>query len=161
VIAGNEGMERFELTAAVVLFRGSEILVMKRASGFSAGGWFFPGGHLEPGERPTEACVRELQEETGIVIEPSRLVLADVMTMETGEGTAHCLVYTGRCTPGTECTLNEEHLTARWLTPERYKERFLDPAMLRSRGVSEPAIQLAIEVARVLESAVSSRTPDR
>jgi 8-oxo-dGTP pyrophosphatase MutT (NUDIX family) len=45
-------MERFELTAAVVLFRRSEILVMKRALGFSAGGWFFPGGHLERGERP-------------------------------------------------------------------------------------------------------------
>ncbi len=150
-------MERFELTAAVVLWRGDEILVMKRASGFSAGGWFFPGGHLEPGERPADACARELGEETGIVVDPGGLVLADVMTMETGEGTAHCVVYAATCQPGIECILNDEHLTARWLTPERYVERFLDPDMLRERGIPEAGITLAIEVARVLASAVARR----
>jgi len=154
-------MERFELTAAVVLWRGDEILVMKRASGFSSGGWFFPGGHLESGERPTEACVRELREETGISVDRDSLVLADVMTMETGDGTAHCIVYTATCPPGTECTLNGEHLTDRWLAPERYVERFLDPVMLRERGIPEPGIMLAIEVARVLASAVARRPAGR
>jgi hypothetical protein len=88
-------------------------------------------------------------------------VLADVMTMETEEGTAHCFVYTGRCAQGTECTLNEEHLTARWLTPERYAERFLDPDMLRERRVSSGAVALAGEVGRVLASALRRREGSR
>lgn len=150
-------MERFELTAAAVLWRGDEILVMKRASGFSSGGWFFPGGHLEAGERPIEACVREVREEAGIELDPSSLSLVDVMTMETSDGLAHCLIYNAGCSEGTECLLNEEHLTARWLTPERYVERFLDAEMLRSKGIPERAIALAQEVERVLRAAVERR----
>ncbi len=153
------GVERFELTAAAVLWRGEEILVMKRAAGFSAGGWFFPGGHLEAGERPAAACVREVREETGIEIDGDSLVLVDVMSMETPGGLAHCLIYNAECTPGTSCVLNEEHVTARWLTPGRYAERFLDAAMLRSRGFPEAVVARAQEVERVLRTAVAKHRP--
>ena len=58
----------FELSASVVLWRGQEILVMKRAGGFSAGGWFIPGGHVEQGERPVESAARELFDRLGCPI---------------------------------------------------------------------------------------------
>lgn len=32
-----------------------------------------PGGHLEPGETPAAAAVRELAEETGVTLDPARL----------------------------------------------------------------------------------------
>tara|TARA_R100001079_G_scaffold60431_1_gene30847 strand:+ start:1981 stop:2484 length:504 start_codon:yes stop_codon:yes gene_type:complete len=32
-------------------------------------GWSFPKGHIEPGEAPREAAIREVKEETGITIE--------------------------------------------------------------------------------------------
>ena len=150
-------MERFELMAAAVLWRGDEILVMKRATGFSSGGWFFPGGHVEPGERPAEACLREILEETGIEPDPGSLELVDVMTFAIGERTAHCLVYRATCPPTAECVLNDEHLTARWLTPGRYVERFLDSDMLRARGVDETGIARAGEITRVLATAVRRR----
>ncbi|MGI8925213.1 MAG: NUDIX hydrolase [Tepidiformaceae bacterium] len=147
----------FELSAAVALFRGEELLVMKRAGGFSAGGWFMPGGHLEHGERPDEACARELFEETGIALEPAALVLADVMTYDTGGATAHCLIYVASCCGETECAINEEHVTARWLTPEAYIARFLDGERLRGLGASESALALAAEVARVVRAAERQR----
>ena len=142
-------MDGFELSASVVLWRRDEVLVMKRAAGFSSGGWFFPGGHVEQGERPIESAARELEEEAGIVAGPTALALADVMTYETGEGTAHTLIYNAGCGDETECMLNDEHLVARWMTPEAYIDRFLDAEVLRLKGVGEPAIALAEEVARV------------
>jgi 8-oxo-dGTP diphosphatase len=41
------------------------LLVWHRASGL----WMLPGGHVDPGESPAEAALREVLEETGIVAE--------------------------------------------------------------------------------------------
>lgn len=38
------------------------------------GRWCVPGGYMEPGESLTEACVREVQEETGLHVRVVRLV---------------------------------------------------------------------------------------
>ena len=149
-------MPNFELSASVVLWRGDEILVMKRgAGGFSAGGWFVPGGHVEEGERPAEACARELFEETGISIQIEALTLVDVMTYETGRATAHTIIYSGACAAATEPVINDEHVATRWMTPEAYIARFLDEAMLRERGLPESALALAAEVARVVRTAAT------
>lgn len=147
----------FELSASVVLWRGDEILVMKRAGGFSAGGWFIPGGHVEPGERPAESAAREVFEEAGISLPGESLELVDIMSYETGGGTAHTIIYNGVCAPGVEAAINEEHLYHRWMTPDAYIARFLDEQTLRARGASEAAITLANEVARVIRAAVAAR----
>ena len=148
----------FELSASVVLWRGEEILVMKRAGGFSAGGWFIPGGHVEQGERPIEAAARELFEEAGIAIEADALSITGIMSYETGAGTAHTIIYNGKCADATEAAINEEHIYHRWMTPEAYIARFLDEPMLRGRGAGQPAIDLANEVARVVRAAATART---
>ncbi len=147
----------FELSASVVLWRGDEILVMKRAGGFAAGGWFFPGGHVEQGERPDEACARELFEETGITISDSVLQLVAVMSYQAGGATAHTIIYNGDAAADAEALINDEHLVARWMAPEAYIARFLDGASLRARGIPEHAITLAEEVARVTRVAAAHR----
>ena len=43
--------------------------------------WFTIGGGIEPGESPREAAVRELAEESGLVVQPSALV-GPVLTRE-------------------------------------------------------------------------------
>jgi 8-oxo-dGTP diphosphatase len=37
--------------------------------------WNFPGGHIEEGETPEEACIREVKEETGFEIKINRLLI--------------------------------------------------------------------------------------
>lgn len=147
----------FELAASVVLWRGDEILVMKRSGGFSAGGWFIPGGHVEPGERPAESAAREVFEEAGIALDPGELKLVDVMSYETGGGTAHCIIYNGRCARSTEAEINDEHIFHRWMEPEAYIARFLDGEMLRGRGADEATVELATEVARIVRTAAAAR----
>lgn len=151
-------MEGFELGASVVLWRGEEILVMKRGlGGFGGGGWFIPGGHVEQGERPQESAAREVFEETGISVDPAGLRLVEVMTYAGSGGTAHVLIYNGVCPAGAEPVINDEHLMWRWMTPEAYVARFLESGMLRSRGVPQAAVLLAAEVTRVVRAAAAAR----
>jgi ADP-ribose pyrophosphatase YjhB (NUDIX family) len=56
--------------AAIFNERG-EILLMERADG---SGWCLPCGWVEPNEKPIEAVVREVREETGLEITVGQLV---------------------------------------------------------------------------------------
>src|SRR5690349_525313 len=40
-------------------------------------GWTIPGGQIDPGESPWDACRRETEEECGLVLERGRLVCVD------------------------------------------------------------------------------------
>lgn len=53
--------------AGVLIKAGNKVLLCKRAEFISRGGeWSIPSGHIEPGETPIDAAVRELYEETNI-----------------------------------------------------------------------------------------------
>lgn len=53
--------------------RGDEVLVGRKLTGLGAGKAVAPGGKIQPGESPEDAVVREVAEETGIVIDPAAL----------------------------------------------------------------------------------------
>lgn len=55
-----------------LLSRGAEYLMIQRSLHVPKGGtWCFPGGHVEWGETPKRAVVRELAEELGIEVRPT------------------------------------------------------------------------------------------
>jgi 8-oxo-dGTP diphosphatase len=49
--------------------RGNEILLLNRESSSWMGSWNGVGGKLEEGESPTECILREIREETGILLQ--------------------------------------------------------------------------------------------
>lgn len=59
---------------AVVLDGGGRLLLIQRGHAPSAGLWSVPGGRVEPGETLAEAAVREVREETGLVVRPGAVV---------------------------------------------------------------------------------------
>lgn len=57
------------VVACALIDADGRVLVAQRPEGKQlAGLWEFPGGKLEPGERPEAALIRELSEELGIVV---------------------------------------------------------------------------------------------
>jgi ADP-ribose pyrophosphatase YjhB (NUDIX family) len=59
---------------AVVKDGQGRLLLIKRGHEPGAGLWSLPGGRIEPGETDTQALVREMLEETGLTVEPGRLI---------------------------------------------------------------------------------------
>jgi 8-oxo-dGTP diphosphatase len=66
---------RILLVVAVALIDSdNRILIAQRPEGKQlAGLWEFPGGKLDPNERPEQALIRELREELGIEVKDSCL----------------------------------------------------------------------------------------
>jgi len=52
---------------------GRELLLGYKKAGFGAGRWVGLGGHVEDGEEPAEAAVREVAEESGLIVAASAL----------------------------------------------------------------------------------------
>ena len=57
------------VVACALIDTDNRVLIAQRPEGKTlAGLWEFPGGKLEPGERPEPALIRELSEELGITV---------------------------------------------------------------------------------------------
>ena len=63
-------MKLLLVVAVVLIDADGRVLIAERPEGKQlAGLWEFPGGKIEPGERPEETLIRELHEELGITVE--------------------------------------------------------------------------------------------
>ncbi len=107
--------------AAGVLFRdpNGRILLLRRARNEEREGeWDMPGGHLETGESPIDAAVRESLEETGM--RPKSLGL-----IRENSGYATYKAYTDEFHP----KLSDEHDLYEWLAPDEALKRELHPGL--------------------------------
>ena len=90
--------------ASAAIFRGDKVLIAERGHGPRKGYWSLPGGKIEPGEKAAAAAMREIREETGLIVELRGLldVLDVIVEDEQGSLTAHYLlaVYYGTCETG-------------------------------------------------------------
>jgi 8-oxo-dGTP diphosphatase len=64
----------------LILVKDNQILLSRRfQTGYEDGNYSLPAGHVEDGETLTEALIREVREEIGIILEPSGIKLVHVM----------------------------------------------------------------------------------
>jgi 8-oxo-dGTP diphosphatase len=114
------------VAAALVDARG-RVLLQQRAPGRQmAGLWEFPGGKVEPDERPEAALVRELREELGIETEEARLAPAAFASAPLGERHLILLLYICREWRGEPCALDASAL--KWLRPNEMAAGEMPPA---------------------------------
>ena len=69
-ILGSNRFETFTKTRAgsrAVIVRDGEILLSHE---IKSGWWLIPGGGMEADETPEQCCIRETEEETGLVVRP-------------------------------------------------------------------------------------------
>ena len=89
-----------------------EILLMDRADGT---GWCLPCGWVEPNERPIDAIVREVHEETGLEVTVQQLVgvFTRMPSAQNGPHTMVAIVHLCKVIGG-ELTLSHEGLALRY-----------------------------------------------
>jgi 8-oxo-dGTP diphosphatase len=105
------------------------VLIAQRPPGRSmAGLWEFPGGKIEPGERPEQTLIRELKEELGIeVTEPC---LAPLTFASHAYPDFHLLMPLFVCRRWTGTPTPLEGQALKWVKPNALRDFPMPPADL-------------------------------
>lgn len=78
----------------------------------------FPGGEVEPKETLEAVVMREIQEETGLLVDPKKL--KKLFTKQYQQAT-HVLFEAKLTEPDAKVALSWEHKSYRWIAPEELK----------------------------------------
>lgn len=108
-----------------VAVKNGKILLIKRAFDPGAGKWSVPGGLVEVGERLSDACVRETEEETGLRVEVLELINVFDMIDKDNEGRVkyHYILVDFLVKPvGGEERLSKETADMKWVTRDESKQ---------------------------------------
>ncbi|WP_447941288.1 (deoxy)nucleoside triphosphate pyrophosphohydrolase [Brevundimonas mediterranea] len=116
------------LVVAVALIDvDGRVLIAKRPQGKSlAGLWEFPGGKVEPGERPEAALIRELREELGI--EVSESCLAPFVFASHAYDSFHLLMPLYLCRRWDGVVAAREHDALAWVKSDKLSAYPMPPA---------------------------------
>ncbi|MEE7451284.1 8-oxo-dGTP diphosphatase MutT [Methylobacterium radiotolerans] len=119
---------RLLLVVAVALVDvDGRVLVSERPAGKQlAGLWEFPGGKVEPGERPEQTLIRELAEELGIRVEEP--CLAPLTFASHAYPDFHLLMPLYVCRRWTGTPRPMEGQALRWVRPKALRDLAMPPA---------------------------------
>jgi 8-oxo-dGTP diphosphatase len=132
-------MAKLLLVAAVALVDSDgRVLIAQRPEGKQlAGLWEFPGGKIEPGERPEETLIRELAEELGIAVKEA--CLAPLTFASHAYETFHLLMPLYICRRWDGFVQAREGQALRWVRPGQLRDHPMPPA-------DEPLIPALIDL---------------
>lgn len=127
---GRSGDDEWTLCAGGVLTDSAgRVLLIRRGHAPYAGTWSLPSGRAEPGESVRAAAVREVFEETGLLVVADELL--GVVRRQDPAGSVHyeihdfaCRVVAGSLVPG------DDAAEAGWFSETEMAELDLSPGLL-------------------------------
>jgi 8-oxo-dGTP diphosphatase len=115
------------VAACALVDADGRVLIAQRPEGKSmAGLWEFPGGKVDPGERPEDALIRELKEELGIVVKEA--CLAPLTFASHTYEDFHLLMPLYVCRRWEGTVTPHEGQTLAWVRPNRLRDYPMPPA---------------------------------
>lgn len=115
------------VVAVALIDTDGRVLIAQRPEGKQmAGLWEFPGGKVEPGERPEAALIRELREELGI--ETKESCLAPFVFASHAYESFHLLMPLYLCRRWEGTVVAHEHAALKWVRPSQLSDWPMPPA---------------------------------
>lgn len=120
-------MELVLVAACALVDADGRVLIAQRPVGKSmAGLWEFPGGKVEPGERPEQTLIRELDEELGITV--LEACLSPLTFASHAYPDFHLLMPLYVCRKWEGSVTAREGQKVAWVRPNRLRDYPMPPA---------------------------------
>ncbi|WP_441243790.1 (deoxy)nucleoside triphosphate pyrophosphohydrolase [Tardiphaga sp. 768_D3_N2_1] len=114
-------MKMVLVVACALIDPDGRVLIAQRPEGKAlAGLWEFPGGKLEPGERPEAALIRELHEELGISVKEA--CLAPLTFASHAYEDFHLLMPLYICRRWEGLAISREGQNLAWVRPNKLRD---------------------------------------
>ncbi len=109
------------VVACALIDADGRVLIAQRPEGKTlAGLWEFPGGKLEPNERPEAALIRELHEELGITVKEA--CLAPLTFASHAYDDFHLLMPLYICRRWEGLAISKEGQNLKWVRPNQLRD---------------------------------------
>ncbi|MEK3779236.1 NUDIX hydrolase [Paenibacillus sp. FSL R5-0810] len=109
-------LEMILIIAQAIIIKDKYILMVRQFVQRGAIVWNFPGGGIEEGETPDEACIREVKEETGLDVKALKLI-----QHQEGKYTYLVTDIEGRIHLDKSNKDNDDIIEIKWLSIDDYK----------------------------------------
>lgn len=119
--------QTLKLVAGCILQKDGKFLLVQEKLPKAYGKWNLPAGHVDPGESTVDAAVREVQEETGLIVEAGKEVFSEAIP----ERDREFHIFTAQIVGGTLSVQPEEILDAQWFSMDEIYQ-FQKDQQLRS-----------------------------
>lgn len=142
-MTGREYPDRPWVGIGCIVFRGEEVLLVRRGKPPRLGQWSLPGGAQHVGEGAEEAARRELHEETGIEVGPMALALVvDAITRD-AEGRAqyhYTIIDFAAAWLAGEARAGDDASEVAWVRPDEFDRYDLTPQTYRAIASARAAL---------------------
>jgi dihydroneopterin triphosphate diphosphatase len=115
------------------------LVLQRRADTRCPGSWETVHGHIEDGEPPEAAAVREVREETGLAVDRLYNVTVQPFYLHRYRAVQLAVVFAAFVPETAPVVLGPEHQRAEWLEARDARQRFIWP---RSRAALDDIVSL-------------------
>ncbi len=120
-------MKLLLVVAAALIDTDGRVLIARRPAGKPlAGLWEFPGGKVDPGERPETALIRELAEELGVEVDEA--CLAPLTFASHAYEDFHLLMPLYVCRRWRGIVHGRDAQALKWVRPQNLRDYPMPPA---------------------------------
>ena len=117
-------------SVGAVIIDGGRILLIRRGGGAYAGSWAVPAGRQRHGETMEEAVRREVEEETGLLVEVGDPVwVGDILDPDDPASSHYTVVDFAAFIVGGEMAAGDDADEVRWVNLDDVREMPLTPTM--------------------------------